>query len=180
MSEWEKEEAFESLRYLALMQKSKKAYERGDTIRQYESRNGEIISLVDEDDEKPKREEKPISSAKLSPQPEKKPVKVEDGDAVQKEINVKNEPIDIEAPAPTPNPAPVPILARIAEYREPTPTAIENIGDSGLERKRARAKALAEDIEMEERIARLKRERRALEEEIEVAESKKKQRRGGE
>jgi hypothetical protein len=118
---------------------------------------------------------KPISSAKLSPQPEKKPVKVEDGDAVQKEINVKNEPIDIEAPAPTPNPAPVPILARIAEYREPTPTAIENIGDSGLERK-----TLAEDIEMEERIARLKRERRALEEEIEVAESKKKQRRGGE
>jgi hypothetical protein len=52
--------------------------------------------------------------------------------------------------------------------------------DGELERKRAKAKALAEEIEMEERIARLKRERRALEEEIEVAESKKRPRHGGE
>jgi hypothetical protein len=55
--------------------------------------------------------------------------------------------------------------------------------DGELKRKMARAKALAEEIEMEERIVRLtrlKRERRALEEEIEVAESKKKQRHGDE
>ena len=71
------------------MQKSKKAYERGETIRQYESRNGEIISLVDEDDEKPKKEEKVNSNAKLSPEPEGKPVKLEGGNAVQ-EIKVKN------------------------------------------------------------------------------------------
>jgi len=37
----------------------------------------------------------------------------------------------------------------------------------------ARAKALAEEIEMEEKLARLKQERRALEEEIEIAQSKK-------
>jgi len=158
--------------YLTRKQKSKRAYERGETIRQYESRNGEIISLIDEDDEKPKKKEKLISSAKLSPESEKKPVKIEDGSAVQKEINVKNEKIDLEDPVSTPNLAPVPALANSAEHREATTARIENIDDGELERKRARAKALAEEIAMEERIARLKRERRALEEEIEVAESK--------
>jgi hypothetical protein len=142
-------------------------------MRQYESRNGEIISLVDEDVEKPKEKAKVKSTAKLSSEPEKKTVKVENENLVQKEVNVKNEPIDLEAPVSAPNLGPVPHLANSAEHREATPARIENMDDGELKRKMARAKALAEEIEMEERIARLKRERRALEEEIEIAQSKK-------
>jgi hypothetical protein len=55
--------------YLIVVQKSKKAYERGEAMRQYESRSGEIISLVDEDDEKPKAKKQNRSSPKLSPYP---------------------------------------------------------------------------------------------------------------
>jgi hypothetical protein len=77
MSEWEKEDAFESLRvslahstilaskYLIVIQKSKKAHERGEAIRQYESRSGEIISLVDEDEEQSKAEKKSLSGPRL-------------------------------------------------------------------------------------------------------------------
>jgi hypothetical protein len=54
---------------LIVVQKSKKAYERGEAMHQYESRSGEIISLVDEDDEKPKAKKQNRSSPKLSPYP---------------------------------------------------------------------------------------------------------------
>jgi hypothetical protein len=108
MSEWEKEDAFESLRvslahstilaskYLIVIQKSKKSHERGEAIRQYESRSGEIVSLVDEDEEQSKAEKKEPFRPKTFPDLEYTAARSEDGSAVKKESKIKHEPVDIK------------------------------------------------------------------------------------
>jgi hypothetical protein len=47
------------------------------------------------------------------------------------------------------------------------------LGDAEIERKKAKLRRLAEEIEEEDRVRELKRQRRALEEDIEEAEKKK-------
>jgi len=216
MSEWEKEEAFESLRvslahstilasqYLIMIQKSKKAHERGEAIRQYESRSGEIISLVDEDeeqsddDEQSKTEEKDPFRVKTFPDLEYTAARSEDGSAVKKESKIKNEPVEIRkrpkddvminsSNGATPARNNKNFRAHednninstndkspgVEEHKKIAPTRNNEIDDDELERKMANARALDEEIEREERLAKLKRERRALQDEIEDAKRKK-------
>ena len=140
-------------------------------MREYESRSGEIISLVDSDDTEAagansKKQQRSI--LKLSPDLENKSVKSEGGSAVKKEVKVENEPTDLQVPSPA--------RVNVKQHREATPAKIENADDGEPERKMAKVRALAEEIEMEEKLVKLKRERRALEEEIEAV--KKKQRHG--
>jgi hypothetical protein len=59
------------------------------------------------------------------------------------------------------------------EEHKIAPTRNSEIDDDELERKMAKARALDEEIEREERLAKLKRERRALQDEIEDAKRKK-------
>jgi hypothetical protein len=210
MSEWEKEEAFESLRvslahstilasqYLIMIQKSKKAHERGEAIRQYESRSGEIISLVDEDEEQSKTEKKDPLRVKTFPDLEYTAARSEDGSAVKKESKIKNEPVEIRkrpkddvminsSNGATPAGNNKNFRAHednnitstndkspgVEEHKKIAPTRNSEIDDDELERKMAKARALDEEIEREERLAKLKRERRALQDEIEDAKRKK-------
>ncbi|KAH8755874.1 hypothetical protein F5882DRAFT_482007 [Hyaloscypha sp. PMI_1271] len=198
MSEWEKEDAFESLR------KSKKAHERGEAIRQYESRSGEIISLVDEDeeqsedDEQSKTEKKDPFRTKTFPDLEYTAARSEDGFTVKKESKIKNEPVEIRkrpkddvminsSNGATPARNNKNFRAHedknitstndkspgVEEHKKIAPTRNNEIDDDELERKMANARALDEEIEREERLAKLKRERRALQDEIEDAKRKK-------
>jgi hypothetical protein len=98
-------------------------------------------------------------------------MKSENGSGVKTEAKVKNEPIDLDSPAPA--------RASVAKHREAIPAKIENVDDVELERKKAKARALAEVIEAEERLAKFKRNRLELEDEIAAAE-RKKQRHGSE
>ena len=216
MSEWEKEDAFESLRvslahsnilasqYLIMIQKSKKAHERGEAIRQYESRSGEIISLVDEDeeqsedDEHSKTEKKDPFRTKTFPDLEYTAARSEDGFTVKKESKIKNEPVEIRkrpkddvminsSNGATPARNNKNFRAHednnitstndkspgVEEHKKIAPTRNNEIDDDELERKMAKARALDEVIEREERLAKLKRERRALQDEIEDAKRKK-------
>jgi hypothetical protein len=210
MSEWEKEDAFESLRvslahstilaskYLIMIQKSKKAHERGEAIRQYESRSGEIISLVDEDEEQSKAEKKEPSRPKTFPDLEYTAARSEDGSAVKKESKIKNEPVDIKirleddtmvksSNGATPAGNNKNFRAYednnitsandkspgVEEHKKIAPTRNNEVDDDELVRKMAKARALEEEIEMEERLAKLKRERRALQDQIEDAKRKK-------
>jgi len=69
-----------------------------------------------------------------------------------------------------------PEKVEVNEYKEMSAAQISNVDDGELERKKEKARALAEEIETEERLAKLKRERRALQEEIDDAERKKQKR----
>ena len=75
-------------------------------------------------------------------------------------VGVKDEPIDLGT-------MPV-IFPRAASV---TLSVGSSISSSKLAKKKARVKRLAEEIETEERIARLKRQRRELEDEIEASET---------
>jgi hypothetical protein len=59
------------------------------------------------------------------------------------------------------------------EHKNIAPARNNEVDDDELERKVAKARALEEEIEMEERLAKLKRERRALQDQIEDAKRKK-------
>jgi hypothetical protein len=81
------------------------------------------------------------------------------------EPKIKKEPVDQDSG-----------LATNFEARKNTsitsPTA-DTLGDAEIERKKAKLRRLAEEIEEEDRVRELKRQRRALEEDIEEAEKKK-------
>jgi hypothetical protein len=194
MAEWERKEAYDSLRVsftltgsieknLISIQKSKKAFESGESIRHYESRSGEIISLVDDEDEGSKAKKEDRSIIKAASESKDNSMKNEgsfDVNTVKPEGKIKDEPTSVnlgkgglsvvESPTST---------AKKEESREALFARDNDFDSSELERKKEKARVLAEEIEMEERLAKLKREQRALHEEIEAAE-RKKQKCGGE
>jgi hypothetical protein len=61
----------------------------------------------------------------------------------------------------------------VEEHKKIAPARNNEVDDDELVRKMAKARALEEEIEMEERLAKLKRERRALQDQIEDAKRKK-------
>jgi hypothetical protein len=181
-----------------MIQKSKKAHERGEAIRQYESRSGEIISLVDEDEEQSKAEKKEPFRPKTFPDLEYTAARSEDGSAVKKESKIKHEPVDIKirleddmmvksSNGATPAGNNKNFRAHednnitsandkspgFEEHKNIAPARNNEVDDDELERKMAKARVLEEEIEMEERLAKLKRERRALQDQIEDAKRKK-------
>ncbi|KAH7377948.1 hypothetical protein BKA64DRAFT_750362 [Cadophora sp. MPI-SDFR-AT-0126] len=163
MYAWERELTFNTLK------KTKRGYERGEVQRQFENNRGEIISLIDDE---PKNDAQSKSKkhaltiveeddsgdelSKPTPKLKSKVNKVATGGP-----NVKNEPIDIDAPHAK--------KIKVEENLEPADVG----SDDELKRNEELERQLAEEIEVVERLVKMKRERRALAEKIEAAKKKK-------
>ena len=94
-----------------------------------------------------------------------KPITADEEPKGKSEPKVKKEPVDRDSGQ---------IRNGDAQGNGPIAGPVDDAsGDAEIERKKAKLKRLAEEIEEEERIRTLKRQRRALEEEIEEAERKK-------
>ncbi|KAK0101032.1 hypothetical protein ONS95_012981 [Cadophora gregata] len=159
MYPWERELAFDTLK------KAKRAYERGEVQRQFENNRGEIISLIDDepkDGAQSKSQKRAVSIIEDNSSNDDmlKPKVNREGNG---EPKVKDEPIDINGPP----------AKKVKKVQNSAP-ADNCSDDEGLRKKRERMKKLAEEIDAEERLGRMKREHRALEAEIEAEEKPKK------
>lgn len=154
-----------------MSQRAKSAYDKGDVPVKYESHSGDVICLHNDE---PEQETHPIGTERdlISIEEDVPEPTINTQPEVNKEVKeepkVKNEPIEIDSSPPRKR-------ARI----EPTPqqNAPRNdlIDDEELERKKEKARELAEEIETEMRLAKLQRQRRDLREEIEAAERRRRQ-----
>ena len=190
MAVWERKEAHETLQVfecsatncqslLMELQKRKKDYERGEVQKEFESRGGEIVSLIDDDSDteeanlNPNKKRALSASSSSSQAGQAKRVKVEgatrvnaQGNHIKSEPGVANDQVSVTSASQA--------EASVAIKDEgPANVADLESADDELERKIAKAKRLREQIEREERLDKLKRDQDALEEEIEAARRKK-------
>ncbi|KAG4415213.1 hypothetical protein IFR04_011624 [Cadophora malorum] len=157
----ERQAAFETLK------KANKVYERGEVPGEPDEINDKANPVIIDDESEPedqkpavKRERSPVNIMDATSDEEhKSKLKI-------KKVKVKNEPIDVDARAAK--------KSRLAQDsgQQGSP-GVDDSDDDELERKMEKARKLAEDIEIEERLANMKREQRALEAEIEAAKKKK-------
>ncbi|MAD82967.1 MAG: hypothetical protein CL912_08380 [Deltaproteobacteria bacterium] len=141
-------------------------YERGEVPGEPDEINDKANPVIIDDESEPedqkpavKRERSPVNIMDATSDEEhKSKLKI-------KKVKVKNEPIDVDARAAK--------KSRLAQDSGQQGSPGVDDSDDELERKMEKARKLAEDIEIEERLANMKREQRALEAEIEAAKKKK-------
>ncbi|KAH7310108.1 hypothetical protein BKA65DRAFT_485319 [Rhexocercosporidium sp. MPI-PUGE-AT-0058] len=142
---WSKMYGWERELAFETMKKAKRARERGEVQRQFENNRGEVISLIQDE---PKQDVRSKSKKRAL--------------AVARIVVTDYHEMKM------------PEITKMvkSESKNPAPTA-EDSDDEDLNKKREKARKLAEDIETEECLARMRREQLALEAEIEAAEKKK-------
>ncbi|KAG4436986.1 hypothetical protein IFR05_007524 [Cadophora sp. M221] len=145
---WTKMYRWEREATFNVLKKSKRAHERGEVQHQFKNNRGEIISLIDDE---PDQDDQSKSN--------KRALAVIEGDDFDDDFSVSGIKNEVQ-----------PIIEKAATL------AVNDSEDDELRRDEEKARYLAEEIETEERLARLKRERRALDGKIEVARKKKSRR----